>query len=153
MHADLACDVVCFLGLGLIIWGVRLARMPWVHSAATRTSTRARAVIAYPPLEWFQSMSLLPVPAPLPALPFPPLSPSVTTDILVDPLFLDAFQQQPSSPTYDKLLAGLPRAFVGTAAELKQLVALLTAQSMKAYADNVSTKGWDHGRGLVSAGV
>lgn len=83
----------------------------------------------------------------------PSLSPSVTTDILVDPLFLDAFQQQPSSPTYDKLLAGLPRAFVGTAAELKQLVALLTAQSMKAYADNVSTKGWDHGRGFVSAGV
>jgi hypothetical protein len=72
--------------------------------------------------------------------PYLPSPSSVTTDILVDPFFLDAFQQQPSSPTYDKLLAGLPRAFVGTAAELKQLVALLTAQSMKAYADNVSVE-------------
>lgn len=70
----------------------------------------------------------------------PPLPPPTTTptDILVDPLFLDAFQQQPSTPTYDKLLAALPRAFVGTAPELKRLVALLTAQSMKAYAHNVS---------------
>jgi len=57
-------------------------------------------------------------------------------DILVDPFFLDAFQQQPSTPTYDKLLASLPRAFVGTAPELKQLVALLTAQSIRAYAHN-----------------
>ncbi len=63
-------------------------------------------------------------------------------DIWVDPFFLDAFEQQPSTPTYSKLLAGLSRAFVGTAAELKQLVALLTAQSMKAYADNVSTPAW-----------
>jgi hypothetical protein len=56
----------------------------------------------------------------------------------VDPFFLDAFHQQPSTPTYDKLLASLPRAFVGTAPELKQLVALLTAQSIKAYNVQVS---------------
>lgn len=67
------------------------------------------------------------------------LSPTLAcADILVDPFFLDAFHQQPSTPTYDSLLASLPRAFVGTAPELKQLVALLTAQSIKAYLANVS---------------
>lgn len=66
---------------------------------------------------------------------------SPSADILVDPFFLDAFQQQPSTPTYDALLASLPRAFVGTAPELKQMVALLTAQSIKAYNVNVS---WRH---------
>jgi hypothetical protein len=55
----------------------------------------------------------------------------------VDPFFIDAFAQRPSSPTYDALLASLPRAFVGTSSELKRLVALLTSQSMRAYADNV----------------
>lgn len=77
--------------------------------------------------------------------PAPPLSLSLSlspnpacADILVDPFFLDAFHQQPSTSTYDSLLASLPCAFVGTAPELKQLVALLTAQSIKAYLANVS---------------
>lgn len=65
----------------------------------------------------------------------------------MDPFFLDAFQQQPSTPTYDKLLSSLPRAFVGTAPELKQLVALLTAQSIRAYAHNVSAAGQLEGKG------
>lgn len=58
-------------------------------------------------------------------------------DIIVDPFFTDAFIQQPSTPTYSALLAALPRAFVGTATELHKMVALLTAESMKAYAEKV----------------
>lgn len=58
-------------------------------------------------------------------------------DIIVDPFFTDAFIQQPSNPTYNALLAALPRAFVGTAAELRKMVALLTAESIKAYAEKV----------------
>jgi hypothetical protein len=83
------------------------------------------------------SLPHLPFPCPLLPCPAPSFSPS-QTDILVDPFFLDAFHQQPSTPTYDTLLASLPQAFVGTAPELKQLVALLTAQSIKAYLANVS---------------
>ncbi|WIA41884.1 hypothetical protein OEZ86_009207 [Tetradesmus obliquus] len=55
-------------------------------------------------------------------------------DIIVDPFFTDAFIQQPATPTYSQLLSQLPRAFVGTAVELRRVVALLTQQSMRAYA-------------------
>eukprot|EP00775_Hariotina_reticulata_P004841 gene4841-5088_t len=57
-------------------------------------------------------------------------------DILVDPFFMDAFIQQPATPGYAQLLQQLPRAFVGTAAELKKVVALITSQSIHAYASN-----------------
>lgn len=60
-----------------------------------------------------------------------------TTDIIVDPCFTDAFIQQPSTATYNKLLSELPRAFVGTATELRRMVALLTQQSIRAYSAKV----------------
>jgi hypothetical protein len=56
----------------------------------------------------------------------------------VDPFFTDAFVQQPATPAYVQLLQQLPRAFVGSAAELKKVVALITSQSILAYASNVS---------------
>jgi hypothetical protein len=68
---------------------------------------------------------------------YPKTLPQTTTDIIVDPFFTDAFIQQPSTPTYSQLLSQLPRAFVGTAVELRRVVALLTQQSMRAYASKV----------------
>lgn len=63
---------------------------------------------------------------------------ALAADIIVDPFFRDAFVQQPSTATYDALLDSLPRAFVGTAAELRKLVALLAAEGNRAYTEKVS---------------
>lgn len=84
----------------------------------------------------------LPLPRPLPQTLWPrtypkPCTSKPSTDIIVDPFFTDAFIQQPATPTYSQLLSQLPRAFVGTEVELRRVVALLTQQSMRAYASKV----------------
>lgn len=61
-----------------------------------------------------------------------------TDAVLVDPFFRDAFLQQPATPSYNRLLQQLPRGFVGSPLQLRQLLALLVTHSKHAYAVNVS---------------
>ncbi|KAI8476575.1 MAG: hypothetical protein J3K34DRAFT_455683 [Monoraphidium minutum] len=53
---------------------------------------------------------------------------------IIDPCFRGAFQIAPASPGYARVLAALPEAFVGEAAALRRLVALMAAQAERSYA-------------------
>jgi hypothetical protein len=53
--------------------------------------------------------------------------------IIVDPGFREAFRAAPCTPGYARLVDALPPTFVGDAAALRRLVALVTAQAARSY--------------------
>jgi len=56
---------------------------------------------------------------------------TIHADIIVSVLLTDAFIQQPSTLADVELLHQLPLAFVGTATELKKVVALISTQHQR----------------------